>query len=236
MSNTIKIKGIILKMTDTPGKDKLLRILSPVGLISAFITPKCNAGKKSYTIDLFTYGEIVLFKTDSGNFLVNSVNPEEYFYSLREDIARLAAASYFSSLVLNSANEPDIDYNWLLELLLHSFTLLSNGEDVLRIKPVFEMKFTQAIGVEPCLEAEQKSGSYFFDIEDGRLYLHDINHGIYVSRNTVMSVYIMLKSSIADAFEYTCEEMDKLNHLTESYIVYHTERSFDSLEFLKGVI
>ena len=92
MAKTIKIKGTIIKITDTPGKDKLIRILSPVGLVSAFITLKKNAGKKSFTVDVFTYGEFILFETDKGNFLVNSFTPEDYFYNLRTDIVALSAS------------------------------------------------------------------------------------------------------------------------------------------------
>ena len=59
MASTSKIKGVILKITDTPGKDKLITVLTSGGILKAFMTPKRTAGKKSHTVDLFTYGEIV---------------------------------------------------------------------------------------------------------------------------------------------------------------------------------
>ena len=61
MAQTVKINGIILKITDTPGKDKLLKILTKTGLVSAFMTFKKSAGKKSFIADMFSYGEFVLF-------------------------------------------------------------------------------------------------------------------------------------------------------------------------------
>ena len=236
MSSTIKTYGMILKISDTPGKDKLLRILTSDGLVSAFMTPKRNAGKKNYTIDLFTYGEIVLFKTDSGNYLVNSVLPEEIFYKIREDIVRLAAASYFASLVINSANEPDVDCHHLLELLYVCFDKLSSGYNVKSLKAVFELKFSQLIGVEPCLVAEKKSNAYCFDIQDGRLYVRDVPNGFCLSRESVFSIYTILKRSVKECFDCEIVGVDDVSQISENYIMYHTERAFDSLEFLKGVM
>lgn len=236
MSETVKTKGIILKISDTPSRDKLLKILTCDGVISAFMTFKKSAGKKSYIADVFTYGELVLFKTDSGNYLVNSVTPEEYFFDLRADIARIAAAGYFSSLIINSASAPDMDYRMLLRLLLETLSHMVNGVDINRVKPVFELKLSQLIGVEPCLIADKKSSDYFFDMEDGRLYVERTRNSIEIKRSTVLAVYAILKQPPETAFSCECDEQEVLYRLAENYIMYHTERSFGALEFLKGVI
>ena len=96
MPTTIKIKGIILKISDTPGKDKLLHILTDSSFITAFVTPKRSAGKKNYTFDLFTYGEFVLYVTGSGNYLVNSITPQNGFYGLRPASAGLIFGAMFT--------------------------------------------------------------------------------------------------------------------------------------------
>lgn len=236
MAKTVKIKGTILKITDTSGKDKLLRILTPAGLLSAFMTFKKSAGKKSFTTDVFTYGEFVLFETDNGNYLVNTFVPEEYFYHLRTDIVALAAAAYFSSLVINSAQEPDLNYENLSALFIFGLNKLASGIDVRCVKPVFEFKLTQLLGFEPCLEAETKSHNYYFDLNDGRLYLSDVRSGFFVSRNTVLQVYNVLHTNPAAAYDIIKEENSELYSLAESYMLFHIERSFDSLEFLKGVL
>lgn len=236
MSKTFKIKGTIIKITDTSGKDKVLRILTPVGLVSAFMTFKKSAGKKSFTTDVFTFGEFVLFETDKGNYLVNSFVPEEYFYKLRTDIASLSAAAYFSSLVLSSAQEPDLNYEDLSELFICGLSKLSSGCDVKLVKPVFEFKLTQLLGFEPCLEAEKKSQNYYFDLNDGRLYLSDVRSGVYASRETILLVYNVLHTKPREAYDILREQNAQFYSLAESYILYHIERSFDSLEFLKGVL
>lgn len=238
MPTTVKTNGIIIRIKDTPGKDKLLTLLTETGLVTAFITPKRNAGKKSYTFDLFSYGEIVLYKTDSGNFLVNSITPSETFYSLRENITSLAAASYFATLAIHIAEDDDINKKQLLSFLLSAINKLAKGGDVKKIKPVFEFKITQLSGFSPCLEADEKSMTYYFDMDDGRLYASDSSKGFRVSRSIILCIYRILNADFDGVFDITVsdEEVDVLYSISQQYLLYHLERSFDSLEFLNGVI
>jgi len=236
MSETIKTKGIILKIKDTPGKDKLVIILTQTGVISAFMTVKRNAGKKNYIVDIFTYAEFILFKTDRGNFLVNSATPIEYFYPLRNDVAKIACAGYFSSLIINSASSPDADHTYILSLLHDSLQFLSEQNDVRFAKSVFELKMSMIIGVEPCLIADKKAHEYFFDMEDGRLHINQVRNSVRVKRDTIVLVYKILKDSHTEAFLHAVADADELYYVTENYIMYHTEGSVGALEFLKGVI
>lgn len=235
-NNTIKTTGIILKISDTPSKDKLVKFITPLGVLSAFMTPKRNAGKKNYTTDLFMFGEIVFFKTDSGNLLLNSFVPMEHFYKIREDITSLATASYFSSLVLNLANDIDLDYSLLLKLIYNSFSSIVDKVDLKIIKAVFELKYAQFMGVEPCLMADEKAEKYYFDLQDGRLYLQEQARSVFVRRSTVLSVYKILKLSVDDTALFDFEEDLALFNLCESYILFHIDKQLDTLEFLKGVI
>ena len=236
MSETIKTNGIILKIKDTPGKDKLVIILTQAGVISAFMAVKRNAGKKNYIVDIFTYAEFVLFKTDRGNFLVNSATPIECFYSLRNDVAKIACAGYFSSLIINSASSPDADHSYILSLLYDSLRSLSEADDVRFTKSVFELKMSVIIGVEPCLVADKKAHEYYFDMEDGHLHLNQVRNSVKVKRDTIVLVYKILKESHTETFLHSVTDADELYYVTECYIMYHTEGSVGALEFLKGVI
>ncbi len=238
MSSTTKTKGIILKIKDTPGKDKLLFLLTETGLVTAFITPKRNAGKKSYTFDIFTYGEIVLYQTDSGNNLVNSITPIENFYSLREDIVTLSAAGYFASLSLHAAADEDINSHVLFLLLLHSLEKLVSGIEVKFLKPAYEFKIVQLLGFTPCLEADRKANLYYFDFDDGRLYADPFNSGVPVSRTLVYCIYQIINSDCEKVFDFTPpdDENEAFYSIAQQYLIYHIERDFDSLKFLNGVI
>lgn len=238
MSTTIKKNGIILKISDTPGKDKLLQILTGDGIVSAFMTPKRSGGKKSFIFDVFTFGEFIIYVTDKGNSLVNSVNPFECFYGLRDDIVTLSAAAYFSELVRYAATDCDCDFQSLLALFLKALRLLSDGAGVKSVKPVFEFKIAQMLGFAPCLEAEEKSAKYYFDIDDGRLYINEVKNGFPLSRNAVYLIYKILNSDTETAFSYMHDnnELDAVFSIAEQYILYHTEREFSSLKFLNGVI
>lgn len=238
MSSTIKTNGIILKMSDTPGKDKLVYILTPKGLVKAFMTPKRFAGKKSHTVDLFTYGEVIYYVTDSGNSLVNSIVPEQFFYGIREDIARLYAAGYFASLAMYTAEDAETDTYSLFDLLYHSLECLSRGDEIKNVKPVFEFKTAQLIGMTPCLEAGTKADKYYFAMDDGRLYTSSMPSSFLMSRTAVLCIYKILKAPVDTCFDVhiPSEEMTALFNAAQQYIIYHTERTFDALKYLNGVI
>jgi len=237
MSKTIKIHGIILKISDTPGKDKLLHILTENGFITAFSTPKRNAGKKSYTYDLFTNAEIMLYQTDKGNYLVNSITPIEHFYNLREDITTLAAAGYFASLARHASVDADMDFKTLYNLIVNALFALSNGQAVKTVKPEFEIKIVQLMGFTPCLEADKKSSTYYFDPDDGRLYANEVTAGIYIPREVALSIYKIITSSVEELFLNKENEYTNILYSTaERYLLYHTEQDFDALNFLNGVI
>ena len=233
MASTLKTKGIILKIKDTPGKDKLLFILTEKGILKGFMTPKKSAGKKSFTFDLFTLAEVVYFKTDSGNNLINSIIPEEYYYGIREDITRFYAAGYFASLALYTAESEDTDLVFLFNLLKTSFEKISAGDSIYKVKPVFELSITKLLGISPCLEAERKGNEYYFSMADGRLYLSPVPNSVYVLRSTVMLVYKILTSNVLFP-EF--EPDNNLYLLCEQYLLFQTERSFDTLKYLNGVI
>lgn len=238
MPLTFKTKGIILKINDTPSKDKLVYILCSDGLIKAFMTPKRSAGKKSYTVDIFSYGEIVLYQTDSGNYLVNSITPEEFFYGIRNDIASLYAAGYFAALSIHISQDADSDSVQLLKLLYKSLMLLSSDQNVKKIKSAFEIKAVQLLGFTPCLEADKKSVEYYFDLDDGRLYHQHKQNCIYVPRSVVAVMYNIINSDALDVFDFELseQEIDIFYNISQQYIIYHTERNFDTLNYLNGVI
>lgn len=235
MPTVIKKKGIIIKISDTPGKDKLLHIITETGLITAFVTPKRNLGKKSYTFDLFTFAEFVLYETASGNLLVNSITPEDHFYDLRNDIVCLSAASYFSVLISHASKYADMDYKSLFVIFLSSLLALINGIPVKSVKPIFEIKLSQLLGFTPSLEADRKSNIYYFDLNDGRLYSNQISGGICIPRTVALSIYKILNCKVDSLYDYYDVD-DKLYNVAEQYIIYHTECNFDVLKFLNGVI
>lgn len=238
MPSTIKTKGIILKMKDTPGKDKLVYLLTPSGLVKAFMTPKRSAGKKSYTIDLFAHGEVVLYAADSGNYLVNSISPDGFFYGIREDISRLYAAGYFASLSMYAAEDAETDTESLYSLLFYALEALSSGADIKKVKPAYEFKISQLIGMTPCLEAEKKADEYYFAMADGRLFTHSVNSSFLLPRSAVFCIYNVLKADIGqDVFLHISDvDAEIIYHVAQQYIIYHTERTFDSLKYLNGVI
>ena len=238
MPTTIKIKGIILKISDTPGKDKLLHILTDSSFITAFVTPKRSAGKKNYTFDLFTYGEFVLYVTGSGNYLVNSITPQNGFYGLRNDIVSLSAAGYFAQLAKYVSSDADCDYKCLMSLVLEAFGRLADGGGNIKIiKPVFEFKAAQLLGFTPCLEAEKKAQTYYFDLNDGRLHINEICAGIMISRKAVYDIYRVLSASPNDAYDCVLSDnAEIIYNVAQKYIIYHIERDFASLRFLNGVI
>lgn len=237
MPSIKKLNGIILKIGDTPGKDKLLHVLTRSGFITAFAAPKRNAGKKNFTYDIFNYCEFVLYETGGGNYLVNSVTPVEYFYPLRQDMKRFACAGYLAQLAKYVSGDAYCDFETLTDTFLSALSLLADGADVQMIKAVFELTAAKLLGFTPCLEAERKSDVYRFALDDGRLYDHDVESSVTLPRGAVLVIYKILNADGPSAFEVSLGDYkDAVCSAAQQYILYHAERGFSALDFLNGVL
>ena len=98
MANT-KISGIVIAESNMGDFDKMLTILTPnYGKISC--SARGARRPKSQLLagtQLLCFGEYMVFK-GSETYTINSCEPIELFYNIREDLDKLTYASFITSL------------------------------------------------------------------------------------------------------------------------------------------
>ncbi len=250
----IKTQGIVLKHRNIGENDRILTILtSELGIIEATArnikSPKsslCGAAQ------LLAYSDLCLFKGKS-NYIINSAESINTFYSLRLDVVKLSLAGYFCELLTYLSKFADENATAYLKLLLNTLHFLQ--EDKINsdlLKSIFELRAISIGGFMPnlvcCKECAtyEKEKMYFLPLE-GVLICDDCLDGTsynkesvikYPLTNDVLSAlrYIVFSEpQRLFSFKLVGISLKQLNYITEDYIFLHTEARFNSLDMYKSL-
>ncbi|MBQ7936199.1 MAG: DNA repair protein RecO [Clostridia bacterium] len=233
---TCKVKGILLKISQTIHEERALTVLTDrLGLVTVFA--KTNRKKNQY--DQFYYGEWVLYETGGGNRLLNSFTLEEPFHELKERVDHTFLASYFAQLVLYFSKGDKQESAALLPLLLNGLYLLGKGRSPYLVKSVFELKTMQLMGYCPNLASCGHPGS-FFALEDGSILCEGCAvsvKAVPLSATGAAAMTHILNNPPAKAFSFQIpkEELVRLSRLAEAFALYHLELKAPALEMWKTV-
>lgn len=150
----IKTKGLVIKEQPYKEQDKILTIFTEEeGKIQCIArgVRRQKSGLLAST-QIFAYSEFVYYP--GKNFgIINQSNLIEAFYPLRNDLTKMALASYLLDLMYNGyefyQKSPEI-----LKLLLHVLFYLSAGKakNDLVLVGGFQMKLVSYLGYRPVLE------------------------------------------------------------------------------------
>ena len=102
------------------------------------------------TLEPFSLNEILFYKRRKGGdlHLVSQADALDEFPALREDLERLATASYCIELV-SELVEPEEPEPQIFELLSDTFLFLSSGASCKRGARIFEVKLLAILGLMP---------------------------------------------------------------------------------------
>ncbi|MFZ2539448.1 MAG: DNA repair protein RecO [Oscillospiraceae bacterium] len=249
----LKTQGIILRQRNIGENDRILTILtSDFGLIEATArSVKSTRSALSAACQILSYSDICLYK-GKGNYIINSAETINSFYSLRLDIVKIALAGYFCELTTYLS--PSIDNaNDYIKLMLNSLYLLQENkkpEDIL--KSIFELRALSIAGFMPdlvcCTECGEfeKELMYFLPLE-GLLVCEDCFENSGYNRDTaikfkvfppVLSALRHIIFSPPDkifSFKLIGDSLAQLCFITENYTLLHTEGKFNSLEMYKSL-
>ncbi len=242
---TTKIKGIILKISETVHDNRLLFILSEDrGRIQVFDNRHRSGGKKQGSLDLYTYCEFILYE-NNGKFTLNSATVLEGFFELRKVLTSAALAGYFSQLSLFVTQDVFSYQKELFSLLMNSVYLLCKQPDQAeKIKTVFEWKIIRYLGFTPSLESCEHidfSEGVLLSVEDGGLYCAtcvpaDRNAAAFVvSAAQVKAIGYILEQPPSKAFSFKMGEasMKELSKISEEYLQYHVAQRFSALDLYR---
>lgn len=238
----VTTKGLILKEVRYKEADKILTILTEdegkvVAKARGAVRPKSKlAGATQY----LEYSEFTMFK-HKDMWTVNEAVTVEPFLGLRQDIKKLALATYISD-ILFAVSDMDTNDISLLKLGLNALYLLSEDkcpEEL--IKAVFEFKMLCLSGYAPQLSVcydcgEAISGDSFMDILEGELYCPNCakNKPLHSLDVTEALRYVMTAEA-QKIFSFTMSEeaMKEFSDLCERFCMIQLDRPFESLNYYK---
>ena len=244
------LKGIVLKEYPVGESDKFIHVLTKE---RGFIEISVRGGRKTVSKNaggsqLFAYS-VFSVRFDKGRYYLDSCQPINIFYKIREDLQRLALAGYIAEVISFTSGQHE-QKDDVMRLVLNTFHFLAEGtRDCNLLKSVFELRLMTEIGMMPDLVCcavcmEYLSENMCFDVLSAKLYCGNCikDHGL---DDTVMRV----KGSVVHAmrhivfaefdrlfnFKLSPQNMKRLSQVTERYMLLHLDRGFKTLDFYRSV-
>jgi len=243
----LKTEGLILRETDYKDSDKLLTVLTKDrGQLTLRARGVRNRSSKLKAgCQLLAYSEFTVFD-NRGYLLVDEAVPIELFMPLRDDIEKLALASYFAQVaeVLSQEDEPNTA---LLSLSLNSLYALSKmpiSQEL--IKAVFELKAACIAGYEPNLCCCSVCGSEEpdrFRIADGTLQcsgcsgVNDTGIRMPLPLGVLAAMRYIASCDMKKMFSFSLSQQGEQNlaDIAQTYLLTQLERGFFTLDFYKSL-
>lgn len=246
MSSILNTDVIVLSRTETGDSGFYLKALSPdLGLIDINARGvKKQGAKNSPASQLFACSRMSL-SLSKGRYYIDSSTVTKVFYPLRLDIRLFSLASYFAQAIIGLTTENQTARD-IYRLLANSLYMLSErGSDPEFIRFIFQMRFMGDIGFLPgllgCDVCYETHPVMYFSIETGRLFCREHIPADMplreVSASMVEALRYVCLSPIEKVFNFKLSDRarDALAALSEDYLIYHTERKFDTLDFYKNM-
>ncbi len=246
---TVKTKAIVLKHTFLSENDKMLHLLSKdYGLIEAKARDvKRIRGPLLSSTEDCCYSEFCLFSGRSG-YIVNSADRLENFFGLRNDITKMALASYLCELtdyLTPTAENAEV----FLRLLCNSLYLLASDKRTPEfLKPIYEFRAMSESGFTPNLVGCDHCGAYesdlmfFYPLEGIMLcdtcnkeeLLSEVEQPCFrIPRNVLAVLRHILFSEIDKIFNFKAnpDTLKYVDSITEYYAKAYLERTLKTLDF-----
>lgn len=153
--------GLVLGTLNMGETDRIVTILSgDTGVVRAYAGGARKPGsRQSASTELLCYSRFVLFKNKE-RYSVDSADTNKIFFGIRQDIEKLALASYLCALSADTSPAGE-KAEKQLRLLLNCLHLLETGRRAPGfLKPVFELRQVALCGYQPDLVACRECGRY----------------------------------------------------------------------------
>ncbi len=212
-----------------------------MGIVSACAYGvRSNRSKMRAGTQFLCFGEFVLSKKGGEVYRVDSVEIEDAFFPVCEDIVKLALANYICTLAVEMYGGGDRN---ILRLLLNTLYALAYRDTKTELaKAVFEIKLAQYAGYEPCMDSCIVCGKSeklcAFDTSGGMKCAScrtpsdvTISGGVY---NTICYILAAEEKKIF-SFAVTDEICAEVADIAEKYIIEKSERTYKALDYLKRI-
>lgn len=239
----VKTEGFVLKSRKYREGDVILTIFTrKLGKISA-IAKGAQRPKSPLIagVQPFCYSEFLLYRGKS-LYTVTQCESKEIFYSLREDVKRLAYAAYLVELVEAVTNEGQTN-NRLFNLLGRALYILTKSDiEINAVIRGFEMNFLNYCGYKPelyyCVNCrKQESDAWKFSPQEGGILCKDcFDRDIYamkISEITLRLAKYLQSKDIKEVQKLKISDFlnEALKKLLKQYISVHINKyDFKSID------
>lgn len=244
----LTIQAIVLRVTDYNDRDALLTVLSRN---HGKLTIKARGLRRKNSpliapCQLLAYGEFTLFEY-KGQYSINEAVSLELFQSLRKDLLKLAAATYFAQVseLISQEDIPNPELQSLLLNCLYAMSKLNLSHEF--VKPVFELRAACLSGYTPDLFGCHICGNQNpdrFDLSAGMLECQGCRS------SGSLGIRLPVTPAVLEAMRYIClcnpkklfsfeigsDNLKLLSSLTEAYLTTQLERGFSTLDFYKSLL
>ena len=241
-----KVEGLILREVNYQDSDKLLDVLTKDrGLITLRARGvRSRSSRLRGACQLFCYSELTYFDRQGHETIQEAVSLEQ-FTGLRQDMEKLALASYFAQ-VAQTVSQADFFTDELLSLILNAFYALSalNRPKEL-VKAVFELRVCLIAGFAPQLDVCPVCGSSQpdgFNVSQGSVQCLNCSglEGIRlpVCQGTLSALRYICNQTPKKLFSFQISDsaLCELSAVCETYLVTQMERGFSALDFYKTLL
>ncbi len=241
------VNALVLREVRYKEADRILTLLTDT---DGKITVKARgalrkSSKTAAATQQLTYSEMTLFG-NLGRWTVNEATVKEGFDGLRTDIGSFALGCYFAECVdaLSVEDQPDAP---LMQLALNCLYALSRGMYTPEhIKAAFELRLMCLAGYTPELShcavcGEEEPGDPVLMLERGCVCCRRCAAGAgqtvkldTASLNAMRHICSASPKQIL-SFSLEGEGAKRLSAAAEEYLLLHTERRFQTLDYWKNV-
>ncbi|MBP0969276.1 MAG: DNA repair protein RecO [Oscillospiraceae bacterium] len=237
------VDGIVIWEVRTGEADRVITLLTPGGLVTAYARSSLKpGGKLTGSTAMLSYSN---FELSSGKnmYTVTDATSQNRFLSIYSRADRYALAVYFCELMryLAPTEEDSSEY---LSLLLNCLYLLDEDiKPAWQVKGVFEISIMSLSGYMPdvagcsvCGSADS-SGAVFFDSLEASWVCSDCLRRTGRQANypfpVIAAVRYIVMSEARKAFSFTLgdDAQRDFSRLCEDYVLNHLERKPKTLDF-----
>lgn len=240
-------RGLVIKVMDVKENDRLITILTAdYGIVRAFVSGAKKSNHKNHAAtSLFCYCDF-LFALSGDTYKVKEATLITSFFKLSSDILKLSLAQYFCELASQLVPE-DTMAEEQLKLTLNTLNFLAEGEkSIFILKSVFELRILSISGYMPDLSACNECGNFedevmCFYFEDGSITCQECRvdgRYAYIDKTLLATLRHIVYSDFKKIFSFVIPDQaaKKLSKITEEFVIFQTDRNYQSLNFFKSLL
>ena len=260
----ITTDGLITRSYPSGDHDRVVHLVTPEhGRLSVMVKGgQSKQNRHAAITQLFTYGNYELYHKNGEIYWLRGGSVLHSFYSLTEDLSRMALATYLCDVTSELTGEGERAES-LLRMLLNTLYAINAGTNTPAIiKGVFELRAMAMEGYMPGLDGCSVCGApypdqSYFDIMNGSLICADCQTAFNRQRSefnaaelgerriicpmtasTLAAVRYAVSAPAKKIFSFTLADREEelfFSRAAETYLLHQLERGFDTLDFYHTV-